>query len=208
MNFWSFSPRQVAGRPRGRPCRAPRVLDIEEIWGQLIGEATPLFNRVLSLLLIRVGLCSHTILFIAGDVAAWRASDRIRAVEIAWTRVHAITDYNTCLKKIVSGLRSMAYLAPRGRFWSAGSSSNGGHCDHDHHRDLRPSDGGRSSESWTTRSGDRSHSFTWGVIGRLRGHVEELHDRGPIEPRSRRDRAAIVEHLLRNQLHECQTWFL
>ena len=101
----------------------------------------------------------------------------------------------------------MAYLAPRGRFWSAGSSSNGGHCDHDHHRDLRPSDGGRSSESWTTRSGDRSHSFTWGVIGRLRGHVEELHDRGPIEPRSRRDRAAIVEHLLRNQLHECQTWF-
>ena len=33
-------------------------------------------SRVLSLLLIRVGLCSHTILFIASDVAAWRASDQ------------------------------------------------------------------------------------------------------------------------------------
>ena len=78
----------------------------------------------------------------------------------------------------------MAYLAPRGRCWSAGSSSNEGRCDHDHHRDLLPSDGGRSSESWTTRSRDRGHSFTLGVIGRLRGHVEELHDRSPIEARS------------------------
>ena len=30
-------------------------------------------------------------------------------------------------------------------------------------------------------------------IGRFRGFVEELYDRGPIEPRSRRDRAAIGE---------------
>ena len=30
-------------------------------------------------------------------------------------------------------------------------------------------------------------------IGRQRSVVEELHDRGPIEPRSRRDRAAIGE---------------
>ena len=101
----------------------------------------------------------------------------------------------------------MAYLAPRGRCWSAGSSSNGGRCDHDHHRDLLPSDGGRSSESWTTRSRDRGHPFTLSVIGRLRGHVEELHDRGPIEPRSRRDRTAIVEHLMRNQPHDRQTGF-
>ena len=40
--------------------------------------------------------------YLAGDVAAWRASDRIRAAEIAWTRVHAITDHNTCLKYILS----------------------------------------------------------------------------------------------------------
>ena len=39
---------------------------------------------------------------------------------------------------------------------------------------------------------DRGHSFTLGVIGRLRGHVEELHDRGPIEPQSRRNRTAIA----------------
>ena len=101
----------------------------------------------------------------------------------------------------------MAYLAPRGRCWSAGSSSNEGRCDHDHHRDLLPFDGGRLSESWTTRSRDRGHSFTLGVIGRLRGHVEELHDRGAIEPRSRRDRTAIVEHLLRNQPHDRRTSF-
>ena len=86
----------------------------------------------------------------------------------------------------------MAYLAPRGRCWSAGSSSNGWRCYHDHHRNLLPSDGGRSSESWTTRSRDRGHSFTLGIIGRLRGHVEELHDRGPIEPRSNRDRGAFA----------------
>ena len=55
-------PRDHAG-PRGCPCGAPRVLDIEETSGQLIGEATPLFNRVLSLHLFRVGLCSHTIFF-------------------------------------------------------------------------------------------------------------------------------------------------
>ena len=58
------------------------------------------------------------------------------------------------LKRGVSGLRSMAYLATRGRCWSAGSSSNGGRRDHNHHRDLLPSDGGRSSKSWTTRSHD------------------------------------------------------
>ena len=42
-------------------------------------------------------------------------------------------------------------------------------------------------------------------IGRSRCLVEELHDRSPIEPRSRRDRAAIVERSMRNQLHDRQT---
>ena len=57
-----------------------------------MGEATPLFNRVLPLHLIRVGLCSHTISFIAGDVATRRASDAGGTAEIAWTRVHAISN--------------------------------------------------------------------------------------------------------------------
>ena len=115
-----------------------------------------------------------------------------RKPSIMWTRVHAIHWLQHVLKKRVSGLRSMAYLATRGRCWSAGSSSNGGHRDHNHHRDLLPSDGGCSSKSWTTRSRDRDHPFTWSAIGRLRRHVEELHDRGPIEPRSSRDRGAYA----------------
>ena len=141
----------------------------------------PLFNRVFPLYFFRVGLCSHTILFIAGDVATRRALDRVgsprsRGPESTRSLI------TTRAKKRVSGLRSMAYLAPRGRCYSAGSSSNGGRCDHDHHRDLLPSNGGRSSESWTTRSRDRGHPLTLSVIRRLRGHVEELHDHGPIEP--------------------------
>ena len=70
---WQVATRPIA--PRGRPCGAPRVLDIEETWGQLIGEATPLFKRVLSLHLICVGLCSHTILFFLQ--VTWRLGGRL-----------------------------------------------------------------------------------------------------------------------------------
>ena len=38
-------------------------------------------------------------------------------------------------------------------------------------------------------------------IGRHGRPVEELHDRGPIEPRSRRDRAAIVAPSAWNSFH-------
>ena len=60
--------------------------------------ALPLFIRVISLSFLRVGLCSHTVLPFAGDVAAQQASDLVdpdRAVSIAWTRVHAISDLST-----------------------------------------------------------------------------------------------------------------
>ena len=127
--------------------------------GKLIGESAPLFKRVLPLYFFRVGLCSHTILFISGDVETRRASDRggnPRSRGPESTR-SVIT---TRAKKRVSGLRSMAYLATHGRCWSGGSSSNGRRRDHDHHRDLLPSDDGRSSKSWTTRSRDRDHPFT------------------------------------------------
>ena len=106
-----------------------------------------------------------------------------RKPSIMWTGVHAIHWLQHVLKK-----RSMAYLATHGRCRSAGSSSNGGRRNHDHHRDLLPSDGGWSSKLWTMRSRDRDHPFTWSAIGRLRRHVEELHDRGPIEPQSSHDR--------------------
>ena len=43
---------------------------IEEERIILIGESIPLFNRVISSFLFRVGLCSHTALTYAGRVAA------------------------------------------------------------------------------------------------------------------------------------------
>ena len=46
-----------------------------------------------------MGLCPTRYLPFAGDVAAYRAWDSIKTVEIAWTRVNAISDYNTCLKE-------------------------------------------------------------------------------------------------------------
>ena len=42
-------------------------------------------------------------------------------------------------------------------------------------------------------------------IGRSERFAEELHDRGPIEPQSRRDRAAIVDIASRNHLHDHRT---
>ena len=44
-------------------------------------------------------------------------------------------------------------------------------------------------------------------IWRRRRHVEEHHDRGPIEPRSRRDRAAIVDPAARNLFHDLRSSF-
>ena len=52
-----------------------------------------------SIFFFRVGLCPTRYLPFAGDVAAYQAWDSIITVEIAWTRVHAISDYNTCLKE-------------------------------------------------------------------------------------------------------------
>ena len=47
---------------------------------------------------------------------------------------------------------------------------------------------------------NRDRPSSWIFIGRRRSIVEELHDRGPIEPRSRRDRAAIGEFKEGNRL--------
>ena len=46
---------------------------------------------------------------------------------------------------------------------------------------------------WSDGLPDRHRTVPVIRIGRQRSVVEELHDRGPIEPRSRRDRAAIGE---------------
>ena len=77
----------------------------------------------------------------------------------------------------------------RGRFWSAGFHQTEG---------IRSNITAIFAQRRTLVGiGDhaigQSEPFVQGVIGRLQGYVEELHDPGPIEPRSRR---MIVEHLL------------
>ena len=78
--------RQVARRPRGHVgARVGRHMSRsrEEIIRQLIGESSPLFNRVLSLYLFSVRLCSHTILFCRTRGGArivrfgWNGGDRV-----------------------------------------------------------------------------------------------------------------------------------
>ena len=68
----------VAGRPRdhvgSRMGRHVWAINREDV-KKLIGESTPLFNRVLSLYFFRVGLCSRMISIFTGDVAAVHASD-------------------------------------------------------------------------------------------------------------------------------------
>ena len=113
----------------------------------------------------------------------------------------------------------MAYLATRGRCWSAGSSSIGRRHDHDHDRDLLPSDDGRDSQKWITikssSNSDRSLIVTRSrrdrssIVPRLgplsawnRFHSIERrathdldHDHGPIAARSWPDHGMIVVHL-------------
>ena len=80
----------------------------------------------------------------------------------------------------------------------------------------------RIEATWTHRSFDlnltavlhrdrsligRSRSFIYlSFIGRRRRIMEELRDCGAIEPRSRRDRAAIMEHLAWNHPHRIREW--
>ena len=45
----------------------------EDMLGKLIGESSPLFNRVLSVYFFHVGLCSHTVLPLQD---AWRHGGR------------------------------------------------------------------------------------------------------------------------------------
>ena len=107
-----------------------------------------------------------------------------RRASIAWTRIHAIARSSTCLKIDSKWHHRRAYLAPRGQLWSAWSSSNGGRCDHDHHRDQLDLTADTHRNRWprdraivATRSPERNRTA--------------LDDRGRT-PRSRRDRAAIA----------------
>ena len=112
----------------------------------------------------------------------WILSKRLRSRGPESTRSLITTRVK---KGRVSGLRSMAYLATRGRCWSAGSSSHGRRHNHYHDRDLLPSNGGRSSQKWITIK-----SSSYG-----RRSITKNSDRSPIVTRSRRDWSSIVPRL-------------
>ena len=65
--------------------------------GNAIGVYRPLIYRGKIIFCLPCGTMFPHGSYLAGDVAAWRASDRIRAAEIAWTRVHAIIKCSTCV---------------------------------------------------------------------------------------------------------------
>ena len=83
---------------------------------------TPHFKLTSFGIFLRVGLCP-TRFSVVGDVAALQASDHKRDSLIAWTRVHAITNFNMCAKSGISGDDQWAYLTTRGAIGIVRSSS-------------------------------------------------------------------------------------
>ena len=133
--------------------------------------------RVLSLFLTRVGLCSHTVFFCrprgltAGVGSRRESTSTVDRVDRS-PRDHLIRHVGITYLKW-RDRRDRRW--PRGRFWSAGSSSNGGLEARSRRRGLTNRD----------RPSDRK------AIGRCRDEVEEPRDRLVIAARSSRDRGAI-----------------
>ena len=135
----------------------------------------PLFNLVRFCFFLLCGTMSHTFLTCAGRVAAQRMSDSIKTVEIAWTRVHTIIKSGKCLIYNLSdaiGWLTWHHVATR-----EAPDLHQKRIPHNRDRTLHssevPSDG--LDDSWKNST---------------------------IEPRSRRDRAAIAHHSSWNHLHD------
>ena len=140
----------------------------------------------------------------AGCVAAYRTSDVIKTVTIAWTRVHAIIKSTTCAKGRVSDEDRTTYLAPRGNPRTSRSASNrrawaasdGRDCSQsrsvDRHRTVQRRRG-RTSRSSRDRTPSTAESILLEPTMIDRAPASRLtHDRGPITARSWPDRGAIV----------------
>ena len=67
----------------------------------LIGESTPLFNRVISHYFFFVGLCPTRLTFCRWRGRAASVGSKLKPL-IAWTRVHSILHQRTCCKKRIS----------------------------------------------------------------------------------------------------------
>ena len=135
-----------------------------------------------------------------------------------WTRSPSDVHQNTCLKKGLSNTLDGRHVAERGSmdlhrtaaiFFAIGSitRSSDRHRmaatfrDRRHYVIIRFSSNGRDRSrpfrcTW-------SHHDRWIAIGRCKQVMEELHDRGPIEPRSSRDRTSFITE----SIHDCQTTF-
>ena len=140
----------------------------------------------------------------SGRVAARRASDSIKTVEIAWTRVHAISKSTTCAKERVSDEDQTPYLAPRGNLRTSWSASNRRAWDASDGRDYSQSRSadrhrtvqrrcGRTLRSSRDRGAiePRSHAFCRGIDS-TRADDDRWSSRITIDARSRPDRGAIV----------------
>ena len=120
--------RQMAGRPRGHVgARVGRHVSRsrEEILGQLIGESSPLFNRVLPLYFFRMGLCPTRFL-------PCRTRGGTMGVGSSWVSSRGVDRVDQsprdCQIKHVPKIYlkwndRRAYLSPRGRVVSVRSSS-------------------------------------------------------------------------------------
>ena len=153
-----------------------------------------LFNREMFLFFFSVGLCSHTIYLLQ---ETWRHGMRsMRSGQRRLRGPESTRSSNNHVHKIRDKWRrSKGLLDATWRHEERLSSST---------RRPRNSD---LTGTWSPiffssrRCMDRQIS-----IGRLGRLVEENHDRGAIEPRSRCDRATIVAPSLRNQCHDHSNW--
>ena len=153
----------------------------------------------------------------AGHVAARRASDSIKTVEIAWTRVHAIIKSTTCAKEGVSEMierltwrqvatRRASDCHQREIAWSRSDGLRWSRVERSGASDLHqvtivisdgPEDSWKNSATAARSSRDRgaiepqSHVSRWGVVSR-RSACDRRRFRTTIVARSRPDRGAIV----------------
>ena len=154
----------------------------------------------------------------SGDVDARQASDSIKTVEIAWTRVHAIIKSGTCAKCNLSDGDQKAYLTPCGntrdvifinvktarsrsdgqseaRFyslhgdaWSVGFQSDGGEVSWKNSTIAVRSN--RDRGAIEPRSWIFHRGITSTIIGR-RSLKHQYHDRRAIVAQSWRDRGSF-----------------
>ena len=160
----------------------------EEIRRQLIGEAAPLFKRVLPLLLIRVGLCSHTVCLFCKTRGGARSvrfrlngGDRVDPSP----RDH---DQSTCVMLTLSdGDRSVNH-SPRGVLRSARFSSRFDRGIKLHRTDvILPRWGASRGHIWTVHS--LFEDWT----------VDRASRRTTIDVRSWLDRHTIVARFVRDR---------